>query len=86
MEIQMSRSRVDDMRDLTLGILAANTAVLVSMVRLGVVDRAKLLAELRSVIAQLESEERQEPYRFCLRQIVSAIETDDLVELPPMVH
>lgn len=82
----MSRSRVDDMRDLTLGILAANTAVLVSMVRLGVVDRAKLLAELRSVIAQLESEERQEPYRFCLRQIVSAIETDDLVELPPMVH
>jgi hypothetical protein len=74
----LGRLRVDDLRDLTLGVLAANTAVLVSMVRLGVVDRTKLLAELRGVVARLESEEQQEPYRFCLGQIISAIEADNL--------
>jgi hypothetical protein len=85
-DVKMTRSRVDDLRDPVLAMLAANTAVLASMVRLGVVDRTKLLAELRSLIAQLEPEERQEPYRFCLDQIVSAIETDNPVALPPMVH
>jgi len=82
----MSRSSVNDLRDLTLGMLAANTAVLISMVRLGVVDRTKLLAELRGVVACLESERQQEPYRFCLDQIVSAIETDNPAARPPMVH
>jgi hypothetical protein len=82
----MRRSRVDDLRDLTLASLAANTAVLISMVRLGVVDRTKLLAELRSIVARVGSEERQEPFRFCLVQILSAIETDDPVGLPPVVH
>jgi hypothetical protein len=75
----LGRFRVDEVRDLALGALAANTAVLLSLVRLGVVDRTKLLAELRSVVAGLGSEEQQEPYRFCLGQIISAIEADDFV-------
>jgi hypothetical protein len=82
----MKSSRVDDLRDLTLGTLAANTAVLLSIVRLGVVDRTKLLAELRSVVAVLEADERQESFKFCLGQILNAIERDDAVSLPSVVH
>jgi hypothetical protein len=82
----MRSSRVDDLRDLTLGMLAANTAVLITLVRLGVVDRARLLAELRGVAARLECQERQEPYRFCLGQIVSAVESDNPAAFQPIVH
>jgi hypothetical protein len=82
----MKSSSVDDLRDLALGMLAANTAVLLTLVRLGVVDRTRLLAELRSVVAQLESQQRQEPYRFCLRHIVSAIEADNPAAFPPILH
>jgi hypothetical protein len=82
----MKNSRVDDLRDLALGMLAANTAVLLTLVRLGVVDRTRLLAELRGVIAHLEAQQRQEPYRFCLLHIMSAIEADNPAAVPPMLH
>jgi hypothetical protein len=83
----MKSSRVDDdLRDLTLGALAANTAVLISIVRLGVVDRAKLLLEIRAVLAGLEAEERQDSFRFCLGQILNAIERDEPLSPPPVVH
>jgi hypothetical protein len=73
----MRNSRVDELHDLALSMFAANIAVLLSMLRLGVVDRGKLVSELRGVIAQLEPDERQELYRHCLGQIVHAIEVDD---------
>jgi hypothetical protein len=82
----MKSSPIDDLRDLTLGTLAANTAVLLTLVRLGVVDRTRLLTELRGVVAHLESQQCQEPYRFCLDHIVSAIEADNPAAFPSMLH
>jgi hypothetical protein len=76
-ETKMGNARVEELHDLALSMFAANIAVLLSMLRLGLVDRGKLITELRGVIAQLETDERQDLYRHCLRQIVQAIELDD---------
>jgi hypothetical protein len=73
----MNNARVDELHNLALSMFAANIAVLLSMLRLGLVDRGKLISELRGVMAQLEPDERQELYRHCLGQIVHAIELDD---------
>jgi hypothetical protein len=73
----MRNARVEELHDLALSMFAANIAVILSMLRLGLVDRGKLITELQGVIAQLEPDARQELYRHCLRQIVQAIELDD---------
>jgi hypothetical protein len=72
----MRKSRVDELRDLALSMFSANIAVLLCMVRLGVVDRTKMIGELRGILAQVESVGKQELYTFCLNQIISAIESD----------
>jgi hypothetical protein len=82
----MRKSYVDELRDLALSMFAANIAVLLSMVRLGVVDRTKMIGELRGILAQVESAGKQELYTFCLNQIISAIESDQPTAALPVAQ